>query len=75
MSLFFNVNVVDVNNNVCNTIDSNDGDYDDKKSINDQADAVDAVDGDDLNTGSIKTLDEVGFFFQPLKATYCSCFL
>ncbi len=75
MSLFINVDVVDVNNNICDTTDSNDGDDDDKKSINNWADAVNAVDGDDLNTGSIKTSDEVGFFFQPSKATYRSCFL
>ncbi len=68
MSLFFNINI-------CNTIDSDDGDDDDKKSIDNQADAVNAVDGDDLNTGGIKTSDEVGFFFQPSKATYHSCFL
>ena len=74
MSLFFNVNVDDVNNDVCGTTDSDDGDDDDKKSIDDQADAVDAVDGDNSNTGGIKTSDKVGFFFQPLKATYRSCF-
>ncbi len=73
MSLFFNVDVVDVNNNVCDTTDSNNGDDDDEKSINDRANAVDAVDRDDSNTGGIKTSDEV-VFFQPLKATYCSCF-
>ncbi len=74
MSLFFNVNAVDVNNNVCNTTESNDGDDDDKKSINDRADAVNAVDRDDSNTSGIKTSDKVGFFFQPSKATYRSCF-
>jgi hypothetical protein len=62
MSLFFNVDVVDINNNVCDTTDSDDGDDDDEKSINNRADAVDAVDGDDSNTGGIKTLDEVIFF-------------
>jgi hypothetical protein len=75
MSLFFNVNVVDVNGDVCDTTDRNDGDDDDKNSIDNQADAVDAVDGDDSNTSGIKTLDKVGFFFQPLKANYRSCFL
>jgi hypothetical protein len=35
MSLFFNVNVDDVNDDVCNTTDSEDGDEDDEKSIND----------------------------------------
>ncbi len=57
MSLFFNVDVVDVNNNICDTTDSDNGDDDDKKSINNQADAVNAVDGDDSNTGGIKTSD------------------
>ncbi len=74
MSLFFNVDVVDVNNNVCDTTDSDNGDDDDKKFIDDRADAVDAVDGDDSNTSGIKTLDKVVFFFQPSKATYRSCF-
>ncbi len=46
---------------------SNNGNDDDKKSIKDQADAVDAVDGDDSNTGGIKTLAEVGFFFNLQK--------
>ncbi len=75
MSLFFNVDVVDVNDDVCDTTDSNNGDDNDKKSIDNQADAVDAVDGDDSNTGGIKTSDKVGFFFQPSKATYRSYFL
>ncbi len=74
MSLFFDINNVDVNDNVCNTTDSDNGDDNDKKSINDWADAANAVDGDNSNTGGIKTLDEVGFF-QPSKATYHSCFL
>jgi hypothetical protein len=72
-SLFFIVDVVDVNDNVFDTADSHDGDDDDKKSIDDQADTVDAVDGDNLNTGGIKTLDIV-HFFQPSKATYHSFF-
>jgi hypothetical protein len=62
MSLFFNVDVVNVNDDVCNTTDSDDRDDDDKKSIDDQADAVNVVDGDHSNTGGIKTLDEVIFF-------------
>jgi hypothetical protein len=60
-SLFFIVNVIDVNDNVFNTADSNDGDDDDKKSVNDQADTVNAVDRDDSNTGDITTSD-VAFF-------------
>ncbi len=62
MSLFFNIDVVNVNKDVCDTTDSNNGDDDDKKSINDWADTVNAVDGDNSNTGGIKTLDKVGFF-------------
>jgi hypothetical protein len=68
MSLFFNINVVDINDNVCNTTDSNNGDDDDKKSIDNQADAVDAVDRDNLNTSGIKTLDKVGFIFPTFKS-------
>jgi hypothetical protein len=72
-SLFFIIDIVD-NNNIFDTADSNNGDDDDKKSINDQADTVDAVDGDDSNTDDITTLDVV-HFFQPLKQTYPSFFL
>jgi hypothetical protein len=68
MSLFFNVKVVDVNNDDCDTTDSNDGVDDDEKSINNQADAVNSVDGDDSNTGGIKTLDEVVFFFSTFES-------
>ncbi len=67
-SLFLNVDVVDVNNNVCNTTDSNNGDDNDEKSIDDQADAVDAVDGDDSSTSGIKTLDKVGVFFSTFES-------
>ncbi len=39
-SLFFSVNFIDVNKDICDTTDSNDGnndgDNDDKKSVNDQ---------------------------------------
>ncbi len=62
MSLFFNVDIVNVKNKVCDTTDSDDGDDDDKNSIDNQADAVNAVDRDDSKTGGIKTLDEVSFF-------------
>jgi hypothetical protein len=60
-SLFFIVDVVDINNDVFDTADSNNGDDDDKKSINNQADTVDAVDRDDSNTGDITTSDVVLF--------------
>jgi hypothetical protein len=43
-SLFFIVNVVDINDNIFDTADSDNGDDDDKKSVNDRADTVDAVD-------------------------------
>ncbi len=62
MSLFFNADVVNVNDDVCDTSDSDDGDDNDEKSIDDRADAFNAVDGDNSNTGGIKTSDEVGFF-------------
>jgi hypothetical protein len=68
MSLFFNVDIVDVNDNVCNTTDSNNGDDDDKKFIDNQADAVDAMDRDDSNTSGIKTLDKVNFFFPTFES-------
>jgi hypothetical protein len=67
MSLFFNVDVANVRDNVWDTTDSDDGDDNDEKSIKDQADAVDAVDGDNSNTGGIKTSDEV-FFFSTFKS-------
>jgi hypothetical protein len=38
-----------------------------KKSVNDRADKVDAVEGDDSNTGDITTLDVVLFFFNLRK--------
>jgi hypothetical protein len=68
MSHFFNVDIVDLNNNVCDTTDGNNGDDDDEKSINDQADAVNAVDGDDSNTGGIQTLDKHRFFFPTFES-------
>jgi len=64
-SLFFSVNFIDVNKDVCNTTDSNDGDNDgdddDKKSINDQLDTVDPVDGDDFTRGGFNNLDDFVF--------------
>jgi hypothetical protein len=73
-SLFFIVDVVDDNDNVIDTADRDVGDGDDKQSVDDQADTVDAVDGDDSNTGDIRTSFVVRFFFQPLKPTYHSFF-
>ncbi len=70
-SLFFIVNVLDVNDDVFDTADSDDGDYDDKKSVDNQADTINAVDGDESNTGDITTSNVV-LFFQPMKATYHS---
>ncbi len=67
-SLFLSVNFIDVNEDVCNTTDSNDddndGNNDDKKSINDQLDTVDAVDGDDFTRGGFDNLDN--FFFPSM---------
>jgi hypothetical protein len=75
MSLLFIVNVVDINDDIFDTADSNNGDEDDKKSIDNQADTIDAVDRDDSNTGDITTLDVVLLILQPSKATYHSFFL
>jgi hypothetical protein len=73
-SLFFIIDVIDDNDDVFDTADSNDGDDDDKKSVKVQADTVNAVDGDDSNTGDITTSDVVLLFFQPSKPTYRSFF-
>ena len=75
MSLLFIVNVIDINDDIFDTADSNNGDDDDKKSIDNQADTIDAVDRDDSNTGDITTLDVVLLILQPSKATYHSFFL
>jgi hypothetical protein len=74
MSLLFIVNVVDINDDIFDTADSNNGDDDDKKSIDNWADTINAVDRDDSNTGDITTSDVVLFFLQPSKATYHSFF-
>ncbi len=74
-SLFFIVDIVDDNDDVFDTADSNNRDDDDKKSVNNQVDTVDAVDGDDSNTGDITISDVVCLFFQPSKPTYRSIFL
>ncbi len=66
-SLFFSVDFIDVNEDICNTTDSDDGDDDgnddNKKSVNDQLDTVDPVDGDDFTRGGFDNLDD--FFFCP----------
>ncbi len=65
-SLFFRFNFININEDVCDTTDSNngddDGDKDDKKSVNDRLDTVDAVDGDDFMRGGF---DNLGDFFHP----------
>jgi hypothetical protein len=61
-SLFFIVNVIDNYNDVFDTADSNNGDDNDKKSVNNQEDTVDAVNRDDSNTVDVSTLDVVHFF-------------
>ena len=67
-SLFFSVNFINVNEDVCNTTDSNDGDNDgdneDKKSVNNRLDTVDAVDEDDFTRGGFDNLDD--FFFSSM---------
>ncbi len=66
-SLFFSVNFINVNKDVCDTTDSNDGEddgnNDDKKSFNNQLDTVDPVDGDDFTRGGFDNLAD--FFFRP----------
>ena len=65
-SLFFIVNFIDVNKDICDTTDSddgvNDGDDDDKKSVNNRLDTVDPVDGDDFTRGGFDNFDN---FFCP----------
>ncbi len=67
-SLFFSVNFIDVDEDICNTTDSNDGDddgdNDDKKSIDNRLDTVDPVDGDDFTRGGFINLDD--FFFSSM---------
>ncbi len=64
-SLFYSVDFIDVNEDVCDTTDSNngkdDGDNNNKKSINNQLDTVNPVDRDDLTRGGFDNLDD--FFF------------
>ncbi len=66
-SLFFSVDFIDINEEVCDTTDSddgdNDGDDDNEKSVDDQLDTVDPVDGDDFTRGGFDNLDD--FFFRP----------
>ncbi len=67
-SLFFSVNFINVNEDVCNTTDSNDGNDDgddgDKKSVNNRLDTVDPVDGDNFTRGGFDNLDD--FFFSSM---------
>ena len=67
-SLFFSVDFINVNKDICNTTDSdngdNDGDDDDKKSVNDQLDTVDPENGDDFMRGGFNNLDN--FFFSSM---------
>jgi hypothetical protein len=62
-SLFLNVAFVDVNDNVCNTCKSNDGDYGVEKLIDDRPDAVNAVDGGYSKAGDFTMLDNESVFF------------
>ncbi len=66
-SLFFSVNFIDVNKDVCDTTDSNNGnddvDNNNKKSVNDRLDTVDPVDRDDFTRGGFDNLDD--FYFYP----------
>ncbi len=66
-SLFFSINFINVNKDICNTTDSNNGDNngnnDDKKIVNDRLDKVDPIDGDDFTRGGFDNFDD--FFFRP----------
>ena len=76
-SLFFSVNFIDVNKDVCDTTDSNDGDDDgdddDKKSVNDRLDTVDPVDGDDFTRGGFDNLDV--FFLSMIESNDLPCLI
>ncbi len=61
-SLFFSVNFINVNKDVCDTTDSDDGNNDgnnvDEKSVNNQLDTVNPVDGDDFTRGGFDNFDD-----------------
>ncbi len=77
-SLFFSVNFINVNKDVCDTTDSNDGDNngdnDNKKSVNDQLDTVDPVDGDDFTRGGFNNLEDF-FFSSMIKSKDLPCLI
>jgi hypothetical protein len=66
--LFFSVDFIDVNKDVCDTTDSDDGDDDgndeDEKSVDNRLDTVDPEDGDNFTRGSFNNLDN--FFFSSM---------
>jgi hypothetical protein len=67
-SHFFSVDSIDVNEDVCDTTDSDDGDddgnNDNKKSVDNRLDTVDPVDGDDFTRGGFDNLDD--FFLSSM---------
>ncbi len=75
-SLFFSVNFIEVNKDVCDTTDSNDGNDDgndnDKKSVNDRLDTVDPVDGDNFTRGGFDNLEDF-FFSSMIKSNDLPC--
>ncbi len=77
-SLFFSVNFIDVNKDVCDTTDSDDGnddgDNDNKKSVNDRLDTVDPVDEDDFTRGGFDNLD-VFLFFCMIESNDLPCLI
>ncbi len=77
-SLFFSVDFIDVNKDVCDTTDSDNGDDDgndyDKKSVDDRLDTVDPVDGDDFKRGGFDNLDEFFFSFM-IESNDLSCLI
>ncbi len=76
-SLFFSINFINVNKDVCDTTDSNDGNDDgnnvDEKSINNWLDTVDPVDGDDFTRGGFDNLDD--FFLSMIESNDLPCLI
>ena len=76
-SLFFSVDFINLNKDVCDTTDSNDGDDDgnddDKKSVNDRLDTVNPVDKEDFTRGGFDNLDD--FFLSMIESNDLPCLI
>ncbi len=77
-SHFFSINFINVNKDVCDTTDSDngndDGDDNDKKSINNQLDTVNPVDGDDFTRGGFDNFDDF-FFSSMIESNVIPCLI